>query len=606
MTVNSLGGAAADVRARNAAWYAPLVPIAISIFAVSALVSYHLRAGAISGSRTFAQSLIVGIYEFFGWVPSCMFFGLVLAWSSIWWVTGTIEQPGKKLARIGYLTLALAVFGNLDAAAPHTGQLGAWLGGGLGAVFGSFLSHLLMAPLTFLALLLATDYFWMSYFERRAFERTLPTAVPGLAAGAGVHDLGVEPAVTEEFKELARILPQHAPAAREPEDRAEFSKEAVGLALDRYFEEPPNTTPDASESLATATPDDAAIEEDLSRLSYFERRQLRAAREAAAADQIEFTGQAESTESSEAAPGESLPDLDFAPAVAPIEIQADGDEVAVEPVAPVADADEAPAEIAAAVDDGTADERVTGEVAADEVARELAPTDDGDETLVEESTPLRAPVLEETALRAALGFELGADDAAVEDGVVVEDGTAIEADVEAEAPTEYELRSEPLFPSAPEDLGADEDEADDEEDVPEAPGVVLEPMAAVDRPRGFLAPVRDEADADERPADSATPAFEAEADDEVAAEAGDGSEPVVAIPRPAEGPRQQSLFISTLDEGLVRDALEVLQSNNRATASMLQRRLRIDYEQAKEVLALLAHRGLVDLAEDGSQARRRG
>ncbi|MEQ1632425.1 MAG: hypothetical protein ABL997_08635, partial [Planctomycetota bacterium] len=295
MTVNSFAGASVDGRLRRAAWYAPLVPIAISIFAVSALVSYHLRAGAIMEARTVAQSLIIGIYQFLGWVPSCMFFGLVLAWSSIWWVSGSIEQPGKKLLRVFALTLALAVFGNLDTPGPHTGALGAFVGGGLVSIFGSFASHLLLAPVTFFALLLATDYFWMSFFERRAFERALPTAKVSSLPVRESQELGVEAAVTEEFKALARMMPGAEP---EVGSAPHYEPQDVQNALDAYFEGGDAAAiaaeaakaaaieleiDDVDSEMAAADADAAPSEPaEWSRLSYFERRQLRAERDARA------------------------------------------------------------------------------------------------------------------------------------------------------------------------------------------------------------------------------------------------------------------------------------------------------------------------------------
>ena len=59
MTVNTLDGAFGGGKSRGGAWLLPLAPIAISIFAISALVSYHLRADAIT-PRTMAQSVVIG------------------------------------------------------------------------------------------------------------------------------------------------------------------------------------------------------------------------------------------------------------------------------------------------------------------------------------------------------------------------------------------------------------------------------------------------------------------------------------------------------------------------------------------------------------------
>jgi DNA segregation ATPase FtsK/SpoIIIE-like protein len=80
-------------------------------------------------------------------------------------------------------------------------------------------------------------------------------------------------------------------------------------------------------------------------------------------------------------------------------------------------------------------------------------------------------------------------------------------------------------------------------------------------------------------------------------------EPLMSIPRPAEPPRQMSLFGASMDETLLREALKICESSRRASATLLQRKLRIDYEQACVVLAQLAQRGMVELEEDGTQAR---
>jgi len=95
------------------------------------------------------------------------------------------------------------------------------------------------------------------------------------------------------------------------------------------------------------------------------------------------------------------------------------------------------------------------------------------------------------------------------------------------------------------------------------------------------------------------------------------SEPVVAIPRPdalprqtpvpshdERGSRQQSLFGGGgVDEALLAEATELISGSRRVTASLLQRRLRIDYQEAMDVLAALAARGAVELDADASQAR---
>ena len=64
--------------------------------------------------------------------------------------------------------------------------------------------------------------------------------------------------------------------------------------------------------------------------------------------------------------------------------------------------------------------------------------------------------------------------------------------------------------------------------------------------------------------------------------------------------RQQKLFGTHLDEGLLAEATELVASGRRTTATLLQRKLRIDYELAVEVLAELTTRGLVSGDEDRS------
>ena len=115
-------------------------------------------------------------YEFVGFAPSFLFFLLVLSWSSIWLVTGKLERPGSILLRLCGLTLALAIWVNLRAepgeVLPHAGALGAWIGGRMVSVLGYFLSVVIVAPVTFAALLLATDYFFIRYFESLGQRRT--------------------------------------------------------------------------------------------------------------------------------------------------------------------------------------------------------------------------------------------------------------------------------------------------------------------------------------------------------------------------------------------------------------------------------------------------
>jgi DNA segregation ATPase FtsK/SpoIIIE-like protein len=80
-------------------------------------------------------------------------------------------------------------------------------------------------------------------------------------------------------------------------------------------------------------------------------------------------------------------------------------------------------------------------------------------------------------------------------------------------------------------------------------------------------------------------------------------EAVVQIPRPPEGIRQQRLFQSRIDEDLIQEAIELVTSTRRVSATFLQRQLRIDFEQAMEVLGSLAHRGVIERNEGETSGR---
>ena len=706
MTVNTLDGAFGGGKSRGGAWLLPLAPIAISIFAISALVSYHLRADAIT-PRTMAQSVVIGIYDFLGWVPACMFFGLVFAWSSIWFVAGSIERPLQKLARVFLLTLALAVFGNLDASAAHTGALGAWIGGGLSSVLGSFLSHLVMAPLTFLALLFATDYFWMSYFERRVLERTKAELQ---SAAAAVSDAGVEPAVPEEFKQLARSLPPEAHASAADSAEEDVDVEAYFDRLEQRSEVAADTAEVVDEQSADAETDSDATGEEPVRLSYFERRRLREEREALRALQNAAGVQPEDevSEVAEASDVETevVADETFVEAVEAerVEVAAtaesDAESAPREPRFAPASEHDATHSIAAEAferaDEGS-DSSVTNESVEFAVEAQAATTSDEADLVEVAPTLAESPRVEsEPVLFAGLGEALPDQDASA---AAADVEVAAEASDVVAAEGAYEVRTEPLFPSAfahvevategtedeveaaaaeadsvspvdedvqpaaepeefaepkaeqaspAESLEADrsasepdvvegealEDEFDEtaveegirilgpipaselSEEAPPAEDAAesqvaeertveipaMEPVADLSavRPRGFLAPVVEddsEAEASESDAEAAAPSG---ATDAVASS---DEEPLVAIPRAEESPRQKSLFGNAADEALLREAQEICESAHRPSAVLLQRKLRIDYEMARAVLAQLAERGVVELEEDGSHAR---
>ncbi|HLQ38330.1 MAG TPA: DNA translocase FtsK [Planctomycetota bacterium] len=90
------------------------------------------------------------------------------------------------------------------------------------------------------------------------------------------------------------------------------------------------------------------------------------------------------------------------------------------------------------------------------------------------------------------------------------------------------------------------------------------------------------------------------------AEDGDevSDEPVVAIPRPPEGARQRRLFGSSqVDPSLVAEARELVLSTRRASATHLQRKLRVEFEQAMELLSILGRDGVIEIAAGDTQGR---
>lgn len=155
------------------------------------------------------------------------------------------------------------------------------------------------------------------------------------------------------------------------------------------------------------------------------------------------------------------------------------------------------------------------------------------------------------------------------------------------------------------DGGLDSDAA---EPAPAAAAEAIEPAEVYETPEAI----------EDAETDSLAPGYDVSAD-----------EPWVAIPRPepappaavvAEAPpagpdsepeaqaesrgKQQHLFGGGgVDDGLVQDAIDVVVGSRRASAAFLQRKLRIDYALAIELLAELAARGVVAIEGDATQGR---
>lgn len=201
-------------------WALPLLPIAASMFCLSALVFYHTALGGTGASWGFFQGAVVAGYRWLGFVPSFMLCLLVFVWCSIWFVTGRWENARTRLAWMGVFTLCIAILVNLgtptDPLPPHAGLAGTYVAVRLTSVIGYALAALLTVAASLASLLLATDFLFYRYFE-------------ALARGRVVDEVGVEPEATDAFRELAFTgLYAGEPRAAEAAPAAAPSAAAMG------------------------------------------------------------------------------------------------------------------------------------------------------------------------------------------------------------------------------------------------------------------------------------------------------------------------------------------------------------------------------------------
>ena len=100
----------------------------VALFSISALFYYHFHRVELE-PQSFLQQVFAGLYDTFGWAPSVVFFLLVFAWSLIWFVTGVLEKPVSRVARLLVMAVMLGVFLNLGdggvVAGPRTRELSA-------------------------------------------------------------------------------------------------------------------------------------------------------------------------------------------------------------------------------------------------------------------------------------------------------------------------------------------------------------------------------------------------------------------------------------------------------------------------------------------------
>ncbi|MCK5942715.1 MAG: hypothetical protein KAI24_12135 [Planctomycetes bacterium] len=615
MTVNTLGSesrlggdSVAPGSSRGsrtvAEWLWPFLVGGVALFSISALFYYHFHRAELE-PQSFLQQMFAGIYDAFGWAPSVVFCLLVFAWSLIWFVTGVLERPASRVARLLVMAVMLGVFLNLGdggvASAPHKGAFGAWLAGRLVAAIGYVPSLVIVWITTFASLLLATDWFFSDWFDR--------------SRKASSHEGGVEDEVTEHLRGLADI-------PGKPESTAAASDEAAGAnpAVPAPAPAPASTSAAAlreqaaaaAEAATRAEPAGAAepVVQPETRLSYAERRRLRAER-AAAAGSLPVAG----------APPEPVVD----------DAEESGDDAAVtdgelaslfgdgEPAA--ADADATAPDVVVAPEHREADEvELVREDLGDGVA--AAELEDGEEFEADAEVAEADALADDEEADEDEAFEddeEADEDEDLEDGEEVDEDEELEDDEEADEGEELEddEDQEAVDPAevaaeqAPVELAAVSDLDDSRRDAADAAEAAeeVDPLDATD----------DGAIDDEETDDGALDAEEAderdppEAVDDVA---------VVTIPRPDVAPepvrptppidtaareqmpptgsrRQQKLFGGGVDEDLIEEARDVMRSGRRLTAALLQRKLRIDYELAHELLQVLAQRGLI-AADDES------
>lgn len=575
MTVNMLGSHQ-EVPSRTVAqglW--PWIPIGISTVSVSALLYYHFHQFEFTPTAAL-QLAYAWIYRSFGLAPSFLFFLLVAAWSSVWLLTGELQRPVGRLLRITSMAVLVGIFLNLGeggvSPGVHKGELGAWLAFGLWQWFGYVPSLVVVFAMTFASMLLATDFFFSDAFERLRRTR---------AAEAGVED-----EVTDRLRSIGAASPQ--PVASEAPSSAMTSHvpdAAVGSNRSTPHDALP--TPAAAEPMEISAP--------RPRRSYFERRRERQGHRTAHDD--EWTPLA--PESQEIDNAETL---------------------AHEPVR--------------ATDKAESEDEPRSEIqdawsTAEALAREVPPA--------EASRVQRAPDVEAEAARWISDFGEPADEPPVVEPEIPASRWSHAIDLGASplemAAAGFDARPEPQPNTEPEPAAADGDVVA----ARDAFASELERMIAPTTESEFVREMEPEVLAtNEFVVVSPTPeeslselppelppetlvAKEPEPTQAVI----EPEEPVVSIPRPDVAPpprlfepvaivpppppepetKQQQLFGGQLDENLVQEAIELVTGSRRASVTFLQRKLRIDYALAADVLAELAARGIIAVEGDATQGR---
>lgn len=584
-----------------AGWLWPFSLGGVALFSISALFYFHFHRTELKPEGLLQQA-IAALYSTFGWAPSVVFFLLVFAWSLIWFVTGVLERPASRVARLVVLAVMLGVFLNLGnggvVAEPHKGAFGAWLAERLVSAVGYVPSLVVVWLTTFASLLLATDWFFSEWFERpraeaeeeSGVEEAVADQLRAIGAGASPAEQDQQELGEEDVTEAASepLLAAKAAAApnesEEPLARIERGGEIdgeQGVVADSFTRRESyverrrwrSERAAASESTPAATSDAPAVDDDAPSVDdkALSEQELAALFDAPAASD-----------------GGSKSEDDGAVVLAPEYVELD--EVALSD-------DDALAPAGLAEDEG--DEQVSAEIAVDEDFDEVEDDSDHEESEADEDSS-EYEEADEDEYDYEEEYEDGADDDEADDGEEYEgDGGEVGSDevlVAEDATDGFEVSLDDQQPGEVADFA--------EEAVLDQPNDSVEGGAEDndgDEEHADLESIEvDNAAVDSAAVDSAVAASEGAAADAAA----------ISIPRPdkAAAPRvptppavsterdpgrQQNLFGGGLDEQLIEEARELLVRGRRPSASMLRRKLRIDYDLAQDLLRELSNRGLM-------------
>ncbi|MCC6670600.1 MAG: DNA translocase FtsK 4TM domain-containing protein [Planctomycetes bacterium] len=583
------------------------------MFSLSALTYHHFVRGGVGDGSGLLQGMVVGIYQGIGFVSATITFLLVLSWATIWFVRGALDQPLARLGRILLLTLSLAVLTSLSGAGvpPPGGTLGAWLASGLADLLGNVFSLLLVTALTLTALLLATDFFFYAYFqadavvpragagrpESRGAEAPAPAPLASVAWQGepqveGRALLHLDPPADPRIVGVSGVLGAAGPSAPVEDGVAG----APGSELEFEDRQP---EPVAAEETQPSGPEQAD-------------RPWRRTRVRLRLDDVpEDLPPLEVADVAGPATSERAPEPGSAaepePAVQPLSEAAGSAAAWAAPSpAPVAEEPASAAAASAAAEEGERMVEALDRSSPDEDASEEA-HEPGEEEDALEDEPARAAEAERDE----------------EEWVAPARVFAPVAIVGVEEPAPAPHAQPPAEPAPESGAGA-------------APGAGSEPAAGVAAPsEAPQEPVQDEASyAAAAHEDLELEAATAAAELYVRAESGTGEpdpleggeepaagsaspaqaadEPEFVLPRPDAPPvagdtvkvRQGTLFPgASEDQRLVEEAARLVREARRANVSLLQRRLRVRYDEAVELLHALGRLGVIELLPGETQGR---